>query len=108
MPTRNELLAIDVSKELINQGKLIEAGFAAYRLYVMHKEAPPVQVDECRIAFMAGADHVFSSIISTLDPGAEPTDADLRRMDEIHAELERWREAIKARVAGGLPTKGSA
>jgi hypothetical protein len=108
MPPRVEAMVIDVTKELINQGKLIEAGFVAYRLFVMSKDAPPVQVDECRLAFMAGADHVFSSMMSTLDPDAEPTDADLKRLDEIHAELERWRETIKARVAQAQPTKGSA
>lgn len=103
-----ELLAIEVSKALIDEGKLIEAGFAGYRLYVMSKDAGPVQVDECRLAFMAGAEHLFSSIMSTLDADAEPTAADLKRIDQIHTELERWREAVKTRIAQKQPTEGSA
>lgn len=106
--SRSELLAIVVSKMLIDQGKLIEAGFAAYRLFVMPKDAGEIQVDECRLAFMAGADHLFASIMSTLDPEGEPTDADLKRMDEIHGELERWRVSITARIAQQQPTRGSA
>jgi hypothetical protein len=36
-----------------------------------------------QLAFMAGAEHVWSSVINMLDPGEEPTDADMRRMDLI-------------------------
>ena len=39
-----------------------------------------------------------------LEPGEEPSDADLRRMDMIHREIEEWR----GRLAERVPTQGKA
>jgi hypothetical protein len=98
-------VAKDVTKELTDQGKLIEAGFAALRHLAMAKDAPPIQVEEMRFAFMAGAQHLFSSIMVILDPGSEPTEKDLQRMDLIHNELEQWVGKLSERVQ---PAKGRA
>jgi hypothetical protein len=80
-------LANEISKRLIAEGKLIEAGFASLRLLAMDKNAPPDQVREMRAAFFAGAQHLFGTIATVLDPGQEPTEADLKTMDQIHGEL---------------------
>jgi hypothetical protein len=93
-----EQAASDLTKEFTDRGKLVEAGFAAFREYVIAKDAPPLQVSEMRLAFMAGAEHVFSSIMNILDPGEEPTEADLRRMDLIHKEIDEWRVKLSERV----------
>jgi len=93
-----EKVAIEVTKELTDKGKLVEAGFAAFRHLMIAKDAPPLQVSEMRLAFMAGADHLFASIMSIMDPGEEPTDRDLARMDLIHRELEEWRGKFFDRV----------
>ena len=95
----------DLTKALTDKGKLIEAGFVLFARYVVPKDAPPIQLSEMRLAFMAGAEHVFSSIMNILDPGEEPTDADVRRMDLIHAEIEEWRGKLSERVQ---PTEGNA
>lgn len=87
-----------LSRELADQGKLIEAGWVGYRLAVMSLDAPAIQIEECKIAFMAGAQHLFSSVVSILDPGDEPTDADLRRMDMIHAELQKFEEGFRNKI----------
>lgn len=100
-----EQAAHDVTKHLSDQGKLVEAGFAAFRYLAMAKDAPDIQVNEMRLAFMAGAEHLFSSIMSILDPGEESTDADLRRMDLIDAELDSWRGRLSERVQ---PSQGRA
>ncbi|HEU4344065.1 MAG TPA: hypothetical protein VFU31_21125 [Candidatus Binatia bacterium] len=92
-------LVDELAKKLADDGKLIEAGFAALRLTVIPADASAIQVREMRMAFMAGAQHLFSSIISVLDPGSEPTDADLRRMNLINAELEAFVQEMKLRVA---------
>ena len=57
-----------------------------------------------RYAFMAGSQHLFASIMSILDPGDEPTEKDLKRMDLIAAELEVFRKEMEAE----LPTRGRA
>lgn len=100
-----EQVASDVTKELTDKGKLVEAGFAAFAHFVIPKDAPAIQLKEMQLAFMAGAEHVFSSIMNILDPGDEPTDADLRRMDLIHKELDDWRGRISERVQ---PSQGRA
>ena len=79
-----------LSRELADQGKLIEAGWIGYRLAVMSPNAPPIQLQECKQAFFAGAQHLFSSLMTVLDPGAEPTESDLRRMDSMHIELQAF------------------
>jgi hypothetical protein len=94
-----------LTKQLADDGKLIEAGWVALRLAAMPPDAPPVQLTEMRMAFMAGAQHLFSSIISMLEPGSDETPTDLRRMDLIHKELEAFRKELELRVG---PSKGSA
>ncbi|HEV7278427.1 MAG TPA: hypothetical protein VGN80_19270 [Devosiaceae bacterium] len=57
---------------------------------------------------MAGAEHLWSSIMATLDAGTEPTDNDMRRMDLLQAEIEAWRAEKLAAMAQSYPTKGNA
>jgi hypothetical protein len=96
----------NLTKDLTDKGLLIEAGFAALRHMAIAKDASAEQVDEMRGAFFAGAQHLFASIMSILDPGdEEPTENDLRRMSLISDELDRFLADYKLRH--GL-TEGSA
>lgn len=79
-----------LTKELIDQGKLIEAGWVGMRLACDLEDAPAIQLKEMRMAFFAGAQHLMGSMMSALDPDAEPTEADLRRMGLIAEELDRF------------------
>lgn len=83
---RREVLT-KLSQRLTDEGKLIEAGWVGYQLAVISPDAPQVQLDETRMAFWAGAQHLFASIMSLLEPGEDPTEADLRRMSLINEEL---------------------
>jgi hypothetical protein len=94
-----------LSKELSEKGLLIEAGFVSLRAAAIPPDAPQVQIDEMRNAFFAGAQHLLGSIMSILDPGEEPTEADMKRMDQLQAELARF---INEYEAKHLPTKGRA
>jgi hypothetical protein len=94
-----------ICKELTDKGKLIEGGWKSYELLVLPVDAPPIQRNECRFAFFAGAQHLFGSIMGILDPGTEPTEVDLRRMDAIHAELQFFIEDFKMRAT---PAQGRA
>lgn len=93
-----------LTKELIKEGLLVEAGFLSLRLATMPAEVSELQLREMRMAFFAGAQHVFSSIMSTLDGGEEATAADMKRLDDIAAELKRFGELFLAE----LPTAGRA
>lgn len=94
-----------LSRDLTDRGRLIEAGWVGMRIACMAKDAPEVQINEMRMAFMAGAQHLFASIMFILDPGEEPTAKDMQRMDLIDKELREFgaQFAIKH-----VPTQGSA
>ena len=94
-----------ITRDLTDQGLLIEAGWVGLRMMSVPKDAPEIQVDEMRNAFFAGAQHLFASIMSMLDPGSDETPGDLRRMDQIDRELKKF---IKEYSAKHLPTSGSA
>lgn len=75
-------------RELVDKGKLIEAGFVGLRLAAIPEDAGKTQLEEMRNAFFAGAQHLFSSIMDIMDDDHEPTAADLKRMDLIQSELD--------------------
>lgn len=87
----------DVCRKLVDDGRLIEAGWIGLKMISVPEGAPSLQIEEMRNSFFAGAQHLFASIMGILEPGAEPTDKDLRRMDLIHEELNRFLEDFKLR-----------
>jgi hypothetical protein len=94
-----------LSKELNGQGKLIEAGWLGLRVACDLEDAPAIQLEEMRNAFFAGAQHLFSSILTIMDEDREPTPADLLMMDHIQRELDGFiADFAKRRVptTGGL------
>jgi hypothetical protein len=85
----------DITKKLTDEGKLIGAGFIGFSIAFIPKDAPAEQVLSYRTAFMAGAQHLFASLMGILDPGAEPTEDDMRRMSLINKELQDFTEEFK-------------
>lgn len=95
-----------LTRELTDAGMLIEAGWIGLRIACDLQNAPKDQLEQMREAFFAGAQHTFHSITGgLLEPGVEPTDADLRRMDQIDHELRRFLADFALRHT---PTTGSA
>jgi hypothetical protein len=87
-----------LSRRLADEGKLIEAGWVALRIQCVPHDAPALQLQEMRLFYMAGAQHLFASIMSILEPGVMETENDLRRMDLIHKELEAFEKELKLRI----------
>jgi len=54
------------------------------------------QYREMRRAFYAGANGLFASILSGLDPKTEPTLDDMKRLDIIVADFQLFLDDIKA------------
>lgn len=79
-----------LTRELTDQGKLIEAGWVGLRIAAIPLDASAIQLDEMRNAFFAGAQHVFHGLMTILDPGEEPTEKDLERMTLIDNELRAF------------------
>src|ERR1700688_602016 len=84
-----------LTKRLTDDGMIIEAGWMALKVMTLPDDASQIQIDEMRNAFFAGAQHLFSSIMSILDPGEEPTEKELERLDLIDRELKGFIEAYK-------------
>jgi hypothetical protein len=92
----NENQAVKLLVETATKnGLLIEVGWLGLRTLAIPPGAPQVQLDDMRMAFFAGAQHLFASIIGLLDPGTEPTDADFKRMTMIQSELDEFVKQFK-------------
>lgn len=91
-----------MTRELADKGQLIEAGWIGLRLAAIPLDASATQLDEMHKAYMAGAQHLWSSIMTMLDPGLEETEADMRKMSLIADELQAYANKLMA----DLPTAG--
>ena len=80
----------ELERKLAESGLLIESGWVGLQVVAIPPDAPQIQLDEMRMAFFAGAQHLFGCIMNVLDPDEEVTDADMRRMDLIDQELRRF------------------
>lgn len=90
--------AVDiVTKKLVDEGKLIEAGFAALCVVAYSPDMDAAQRQGMREVYFAGAQHVWASIMSMLDPGVQETPDDMRRMDMIEKELDQFIKDFKQR-----------
>lgn len=85
-----EKLVEAASKEFADRGLLIAAGWAGFRLICIPPDAPQIQLDEMKMAFFGGAQHLFTSIMTIMDEDHEPTDDDMRKMSLIDTELEEF------------------
>ena len=95
-----ERVAIETTKMLIADGKLIEGGWAAFA-HILLKGANPQQLSDMRVAYLAGAEHLYSSIMTMLEAGAEPTAGDMRRMELIDNEIQMIRAMLAQAVGTG-------
>jgi hypothetical protein len=92
-----------LEREMVDKGRLIEAGWIGCRLAALPLNTPGQQLEQHREFFFAGAQHLFSSIMSILDPEDEPTAADLERLDKIQGELDEFIQVFELRH---FPAKG--
>lgn len=93
-----------LTRQLADEGRLIEAGWIGLRLAAIPLDAPPTQLDEMHKAYMAGAQHLWASIMTMLDPAPEEAAADMRKMSLIEAELAAYTDKLMA----DMPTEGTA
>jgi hypothetical protein len=87
-------IADALTRECIDRGQIIEGGWKALEI-LMLKDASDVQRTEMRKAYFFGAQHLWASVMGMLEPGLEPTELDMERMDKIHKELEKFVEEMK-------------
>jgi len=83
-----------VTADLVDRGKLIEAGWASLALLAF-KDNTPENRAALRMAFFGGAQHLYGSIMSVMESGDEPTEKDMQRMALIDRELNEFAEEFK-------------
>jgi hypothetical protein len=82
---------------------------AAWSLYAqqMLAGAPDLLREHMRRVFYTGAGAYRDLVLLRLDPGEEPTDADMRRMDRLEAEMVAFMEENRAEAMAQPPPPGS-
>lgn len=76
-------------------GGMIDREWWSFTAAAIPSTAGPVQRQEMRRAFYAGALAVLHGLMESLDPGDEPTAEDFDRMSRLEAELQAFGEAIQ-------------
>lgn len=61
---------------------------------VLTEGTPPVQRQEMRRAFYAGAQGVLFKVIAAFAPESEPTAADVQIMEDVHNELQEFAKQV--------------
>lgn len=85
--------------------KYIETAWLRFEQMVLPRDASALQRSEMRKAFYGGASVLFKIIVDRLEAGEEPTEADLRMMDDINAEIDEWGQELDAEVFRGKGPK---
>lgn len=95
-PEQEREIVDRITKQFADEGRILEGGWQAFLAVSMPANANELQKSEMRKAYFLGAQHLFASIMNMLDPGTEPTERDLKRMDLILKELQQFVEQLKS------------
>lgn len=63
---------------------------------VLPADAPPIQKQEMRRAFYAGAESILFRVITSFAPDAEPTAEDVQMMANLDQELKDFAQLVKS------------
>jgi len=88
-----------VTGHYADRGQIVGIGWASFiaNSYSEWETMPASQLDQLRMAFFAGAQHLWGSIMNMLHPDSEPTEQDLQRMNLINHELNAFINEYKQR-----------
>ena len=101
-----------IARDWAERGKLLRGGWETYRRLMLPADmariiaTDPVQAAEAmeaalRKVFYLGADHLWSSAFAAVDNGPGESAGELRRMANIHQELEAFQlELLSQHKAG--------
>jgi len=85
-------IAKKLSCELADQGRLTEGGWKAFETMFLPTAVNEDQRHDMRIAFFAGAQHIFHTMVSIAEEGTEATPNDLSRFQKLDDELTEFAE----------------
>lgn len=90
-------LAQTIARRLADEGKLIEAGWQLYRLMAIPDVRVISELDRYKDVWDAASQHLFSCIFDIMESGEEETPNDMRRMDNIQAEVDAINRRMELR-----------
>lgn len=90
-------VAVKLTKDLADQGKLVYGGWAAYEFLCL-QNADAAKKTELRRAWFLSAEHVFTSILSFMEGDREPTEADFDKLTKLHNELIEFRKSEEKKL----------
>jgi len=91
-------IAARISEELTDRGVLVQGGWLTFNSVCLPADMSDNMRDICRIAFFAGSQHLWSSVMTILDPNTEPTARDMARMNSIHGELQQFAKELREAI----------
>lgn len=80
----------------MSQLTIIADLFEDYRKKVIPQDASPIQIQECKRAFYAGAHGLFYSIINLMSDEEELTQEDELVMESVAKELDTFADSVLA------------
>lgn len=86
---------------LMESASPVESGWNVMRDLLIEPDTTHQQLQAHKFAFFAGAQHLYALVMATLSPGSEITDGDLRRMGNLHKELDDWAKAVQGNMTRG-------
>jgi hypothetical protein len=78
------------ASEKLNHGETMAEMWDGLRDSTIPRDAPPIQIQEMRNAFYAGAFCLFNWFMAQMSEGDEPTDPDLAKVSALSDELEAY------------------
>lgn len=74
---------------------IIAAAWRSFDTQVLAEDAGPIQRQEMRRGFYGGAQSLIVAVITALDPQTLLTERDMRRFEQLAAEMQAFAEAVQ-------------
>lgn len=87
-------LASAIGADLVDRGKLLEAGFEALLKCFFPHGVGDQQRRDLRMTWFLACDHIFYGVMGAVSEGAETTDRDIARMSGVAEEIEDFRREV--------------
>lgn len=85
------VLASAIGAAMVDRGKLIEDGFAAFLQFFYPTGVGDAQRRDLRMAWFLASDHLFFGVMGVLSAGTNVTERDIARMAGVNDELLQFR-----------------
>jgi hypothetical protein len=89
-----------VAKSSAKNGRILQDGWVLARMSIYKHIEDEKTLMLMRESFMGGAHHLYTMMMHALDPGEDPTTADLCMYEGVSKELENWYDYMAEKYIG--------